>query len=327
MAGMGKRMRPHTLTVPKPLIEIAGKPIVQWLVEEIAAIVKDDLEEIAFVTGHFGKEVEDKLKKIAENLGARGSIYYQDEPLGTAHAIYCAEPALNGKIVVAFADTLFSAGFNMDEKADGIIWVKEVDDPSQFGVVKLDDNERVTEFIEKPTQPVSKQAIIGIYYFKIGETLRDEIKYLLDHKITVKGEYQLTDALENIRKKGGVLKTGVVEEWLDCGNVKATLEANKEVLNWLHDKEGSQNHQFKNTVVIPPCFFGEGCEIENAVIGPYVSVGNHVHVKSSVIANSIVLSNSFIENCVLQESFIGEEARAEGKPVSLDISSYSKVSL
>src|SRR5581483_5997999 len=202
MAGMGKRMRPHTLTVPKPLIPIAGKSIVQRLVEDITKVCGEKVEEVAYVVGRFGKEAEDSLVKVAESLGAKGSIHYQDEPLGTAHAIMCAKEALDGKVVVAFADTLFKADFTIDTGKDGIIWVSKIEDPRQFGVVKLDENDVITDFIEKPQTFVSDLAIIGIYYFKDGAYLRSELQYLLDNNIMEKGEFQLTNALENMKKKG-----------------------------------------------------------------------------------------------------------------------------
>ncbi|MBY0426847.1 MAG: nucleotidyltransferase family protein, partial [Cytophagales bacterium] len=138
MAGMGKRMRPHTLTVPKPLVPIAGKPIVTRLVEDIAKVCGQKIDEVAFIIGDFGKEVEKKLIDVAESIGAKGSIYYQDKPLGTAHAILCAKESLEGPVIVAFADTLFKADFKLDANQDGIIWVHKVEDPRPFGVVQLD---------------------------------------------------------------------------------------------------------------------------------------------------------------------------------------------
>src|ERR1043165_4986984 len=202
MAGAGKRIRTHTLTVPKPLIPVAGKPIVQWLVEDLIKTCKEKVTEIAYVIGDFGKEAEKNLLAIAENLGARGSIYYQDEPLGTAHAILCAKDALKGKIIVAFADTLFRADFTMDEDKDGIIWVNKIEDPRMFGVVKVNPQGIITDFVEKPQEFVSDLAIIGIYYFKDGANLRKEMQYLIDNDIKDKGEYQLTNAMENMRIKG-----------------------------------------------------------------------------------------------------------------------------
>ena len=152
MAGRGSRLRPHTLTVPKPLVPVAGKPIVQRLVEDIAGVCKEAVDEIAFIIGDFGDQVEKDLVAVAESLGAKGSIYYQDEALGTAHAIMCAEASLEGKVIVAFADTLFRADFQLDDEKDGIIWVNQIDDPSAFGVVKLNDDNVITDFDMKEVQ-------------------------------------------------------------------------------------------------------------------------------------------------------------------------------
>jgi glucose-1-phosphate thymidylyltransferase len=215
MAGMGKRMRPHTLTTPKPLIPIAGKPMVQRIVEDIIKVCDEPVDEIAFVVGHFGKEAENNLVAIAASLGAKGRICYQEEPLGTAHAIMCAKECLTGKVLVAFADTLFKADFKMDSSQEGIIWVQKVEDPKPFGVVKLNAENVITDFVEKPQEFVSDLAIIGIYYFKDGDYLKKELQYLLDNDIKEKGEYQLTNALENMKAKGTRFTPGKVTEWLD----------------------------------------------------------------------------------------------------------------
>ena len=230
MAGRGSRLRPHTLTVPKPLIPIAGKPIVQRLVEDISKVCDETVDEIAFIIGDFGNEIEKNLINIAESLGAKGTIYHQEEALGTAHAILCAKESLTGNVVVAFADTLFKADFTLDNSADGIIWVKQIENPSAFGVVKLNDSNEITDFIEKPETFVSDLAIIGIYYFSDGEKLSIELQYLIDNNIKEKGEFQLTNALENMKAKGVKFKPGEVTEWLDCGNKEVTVNTNNKVL-------------------------------------------------------------------------------------------------
>jgi len=230
MAGMGKRLRPHTLTTAKPLIHVAGKPIVEQLVEDIVAVCKTKVNEIAFVTGRFGEEVEQRLIAVAEQLGARGSIHYQDEALGTAHAILCAAELLNGPVTVAFADTLFIADFTLDANADGVLWVQKIDDPRQFGVVVLNSDGVITDFKEKPQEFISDLAMIGIYYFKNGEILRNELQYLIEHNIRNGGEYQLPDALRNMMKKGFRFVPGTVDDWMDCGNKQALVETNSRYL-------------------------------------------------------------------------------------------------
>lgn len=320
MAGRGSRLRPHTLTVPKPLVPVGGKPIVHRLVQDIAKTSTEKIEEIAFVIGDFGKEVETELIKVAEQLGAKGSIYCQDKALGTAHAVLCAADSLSGPVVVAFADTLFKADFTLDADADGILWVSQIDDPSAFGVVKLNDEGIITDFVEKPETFVSDLAMIGIYYFKDGGKLKYELQYLIDNGIIKGGEYQLPDALKNLTKKGAKFKPGKVTEWLDCGNKKVTVHTNQRVLEFDKDKDLiSADLVMKNSVVVPPCFIGEHVVIENAVVGPHVSLGRGTTVKNSVVTNSIVQKNAMITNSILQDSMIGNNAKilSHGKVISI----------
>jgi glucose-1-phosphate thymidylyltransferase len=194
MAGRGSRLRPHTLTVPKPLVPVGGKPIVERLAEDIVAMSSEKVEEIAFIIGDFGAETEQQLLEIAERLGAKGHICHQDEPLGTAHAILCGQQCLEGPVVVAFADTLFRADFTIDPSADGVLFVKQVDNPSAFGVVVTDERGAITEYVEKPETFVSDLAMIGIYAFQDGTRLKAELQRLIDENIIKGGEYQLPDA-------------------------------------------------------------------------------------------------------------------------------------
>lgn len=328
MAGKGKRMRPHTLTVPKPLISVAGKPIVQRLVEDITKVCGEKVEEIAFVIGpDFGKEVEQTLIKIAEGQGAKGSIYYQEKALGTAHAIMCAEKAITGKTVIAFADTLFKADFVMNTEKEGVIWVQKIEDPRQFGVVKLDSNGVITDFVEKPEQFVSDLAIIGIYYFKDGDNLKKELKYLLDNNITEKGEFQLTNALENMKRKGIKFEPGKVTEWLDCGNKDATVYTNQRVLEFEKGKPilRGKNIEIKNSIVIEPCFIGDNVKLSNSIIGPHVSIGANSIVEASIIKNSIIQSTSKIGNANINNSMLGEGAEVKGRSLDLSISDYTQI--
>lgn len=326
MAGMGKRMRPHTLTVPKPLIPVAGKPIVQRLVEDIIKVCGEKVSEIAFVVGRFGEDVEKNLVSIAESLGAKGSIFYQDEALGTAHAIMCAKECLTGKVVVAFADTLFKADFVMDSSQDGIIWVQRIDDPRQFGVVKLNDQNVITDFVEKPQEFVSDLAIIGIYYFKDGEYLRSELQYLLDNDIKDKGEFQLTNALENMKQKGTRFVPGKVTEWLDCGNKDATVYTNQRVLEFDREKKLiSDKAKIEQSIIIPPCFIGDDVVITNSVIGPHVSIGKGSVISSSVISNSIIQTGAKASNVVVTNSMVGNSAELKGVAKDLSVGDYNQI--
>lgn len=328
MAGKGKRMRPHTLTVPKPLITVAGKPIVQRLVEDITKVCGQKVEEIAYVIGpDFGKEVEQNLIKIAEGQGAKGSIYYQEKALGTAHAIMCAKPSITGKTVVAFADTLFKADFVMDTEKEGVIWVQKIEDPRQFGVVKLNNAGVITDFVEKPEQFVSDLAIIGIYYFKDGDNLKKELQYLLDNDIKEKGEYQLTNALENMKAKGIKFEPGKVTEWLDCGNKDATVYTNQRLLEFDNGKPGlrGKNIELSGSIIIEPCFIGDNVKISHSIVGPYVSIGSNTVVESSIIKNSIVQSSAKVINSNINNSMLGEGAEVKGKPLDLSISDYTQI--
>lgn len=329
MAGRGSRLRPHTLTVPKPLIPIAGKPIVHRLVEDIAGVINQDIEEIAFIIHKdFGDQVPKDLIAIAEKLGAKGTIYYQEQPLGTAHAIMSAKDSMSGPIVVAYADTLFRADFTLDTTADSVIWVKQVDDPSAFGVVKLNERNEIVDFVEKPKEYVSDLAIIGIYYFKSGETLRDELQYLLDNNIVKGGEYQLTDGLENMKQKGMKFVPGKVDEWMDCGNKNVTVETNSRMLGFLHhDGENmvASSVTLDNSTIIPPCCIGDNVVLKNATVGPNVSLGANTRVENSTLKNSLVQSNAVIKNAVLDNAMIGNHAVFNGKFTSISIGDYSVI--
>ncbi|WP_395046223.1 sugar phosphate nucleotidyltransferase [Flavobacterium sp.] len=327
MAGRGSRLRPHTLTIPKPLIPIAGKPIVHRLVEDIAGVINQKIDEIAFIIHKdFGKQVEKDLIAIAEKLGSKGTIYYQNEALGTAHAIMCAKDSMTGPIVVAYADTLFRADFTLDTSADSVIWVKQVEDPSAFGVVQLNENNQIVDFVEKPTEFVSDLAIIGIYYFKSGEALRSELQYLLDNNVVKGGEYQLTDGLENMKQKGMKFVPGKVDEWMDCGNKNVTVETNSRLLGFLHN-DGihlvDYDVKSENSTIIPPCYIGEDVVLINATVGPNVSLGRGTHVVNSTIKNSLVQTHAHIKNAKLDNAMIGNHASFDGNFTSISIGDYS----
>lgn len=327
MAGRGSRLRPHTLTVPKPLLPIAGKPMVQRLVEDLVESLPEKIEEIAFVIGDFGKAVEEKLAKIAAGVGASCSIYYQDEPLGPGHAILCAKESISGKCIVAFSDTLFKANFSFNTEEDGIIWVQKVEDPSSFGVVKVDEDNYITDFVEKSPVFVSDLAIVGLYYLKNGDRLRDTLQHMVDNDIRDKGEFQITTALEILKKEGAKFKPAQIEEWLDCGNVQNVLDTNRRILELKESKEKLQSDTVKveNAVIIPPASIGENVQIENSVIGPYVSIGNNSVIRNSVINNTIIQDETTIENANFSFSMIGNKVDYQGKSSELSLGDFTKV--
>ena len=329
MAGRGSRLRPHSLTVPKPLIPVAGTPIVHRLVSDIAKVLGEPIEEVAFVLGDpafFGEEVVESLKELAEGLGAKASIYRQDQPLGTGHAIMCAKDSLSGPAVIAYADTLIRADFDLDKSADSVIWVKQVDQPEAYGVVKLNENQEIVELVEKPEQFVSDLAVIGIYYFKNVGQLKDELQLVLDNNIINGGEYQINDGIKQMMAKGMKFVPGKVDEWMDCGNKAVTLETNMRMLGFL-EKDGealiSNSVQLDNANIIEPCFIGENVVLKDTTVGPFVSIGNNTTVVNSTIKNSLIQTNSKISNANLDNAMIGNHVVFDGKFEAISIGDYS----
>ncbi|MDX1754037.1 MAG: sugar phosphate nucleotidyltransferase [Salinimicrobium sediminis] len=327
MAGRGSRLRPHTLTTPKPLIPIAGKPIVHRLVEDIAKVLDEKVDEIAFIIGEdFGEKVETDLKNIAQTLGAKGTIYYQDKPLGTGHAIMCAKDSLKGPAVIAYADTLFKADFTLDKEADGVIWVKQVENPSAYGVVQLNEKREIVDLVEKPAEFVSDLAVIGIYYFRDVAVLKKELQGVLDNNIIRGGEYQINDGIEAMKSKGARFVPGKVDEWMDCGNKQVTVETNTRMLGFLkNDGEElvASNVEMENSEIIEPCFIGENVVLKNAKIGPNVSIGNGTKIINSSVKNSLIQTFAEVENADLNNAMIGNFAKFNGEFTEISIGDYS----
>lgn len=327
MAGRGSRLRPHTLTVPKPLIPVAGKPIVHRLVEDIAGVLNQPIDEVAFIIHEsFGKQVENELIAIAQKLGAKGTIYYQNEALGTGHAIMCAKESLSGPAVIAYADTLIRADFDLDTTADSVIWVKQVDQPEAFGVVNLNVNGEIIELVEKPKEFVSDLAVIGIYFFKDVAVLKNELQSVLDNNIIHGGEYQINDGIKQMMAKGMKFVTGQVDEWMDCGNKDVTVETNTRMLGFLHqdgEELVSKTVKLENATIIPPCYIGEDVVLINATVGPNVSLGKGCHVVDSTIKNSLIQTYAHIKNASLDNAMIGNHASFDGKFTSISIGDYS----
>ena len=327
MAGRGSRLRPHTLTVPKPLIPVAGKPIVHRLVEDIAGVLDQKIEEVAFIIHEsFGKKVEEELIAIAQKLGAKGTIYYQNEALGTGHAIMCAKDSLSGPAVIAYADTLIRADFDLDTSADSVIWVKQVDKPEAFGVINLNQSNEIVELVEKPKEFVSDLAVIGIYYFKDVAVLRDELQLVIDNNIIHGGEYQINDGIKQMMAKGMKFVPGKVDEWMDCGNKDVTVDTNTRMLGFLHN-DGVHLIDYdvkqENSTIIPPCYIGEDVVLVNATVGPNVSLGKGCHVIDSTIKNSLVQTHSHIKNAKLDNAMIGNYVNYDGNFTSISIGDYS----
>ena len=329
MAGRGSRLRPHSLTTPKPLIPIANQPIVHRLVKDIARILSEPVDEIAFILGDpafFGDDVVKSLEELAQGLGAKASIYRQLEPLGTGHAIMCAEPSLSGPAVVAYADTLIRASFELDPAADAVIWTKQVEKPEAYGVVKLNEKEEIVELVEKPQQFVSDQAVIGIYYFKEIADLKKELQFVIDNEIINGGEYQINDGIKRMMASGNVFKTGTVDEWMDCGNKVVAIETNQRIMSFM-EKDGSEELNSQPTLqdskIIPPCVIDSSVVLKNSTVGPHVSIGAGSVIENCTISNSLIQKDSVIKNATLEEAMIGNHVKYDGKFTRISIGDYT----
>lgn len=309
MAGRGTRLRPHTLTLPKPLLKIAGKTIIEWIVEEIKNSTRSPIDSIHYVIGDFGKETENLLINIAEKIGCHGFIHYQHEPLGTAHAIYCASEALEGEVFIAFADTIFKGRIEIDPNVDGIIWTMLVNDPEKYGVVRTDINGMITEFVEKPRNFVSKNAIVGLYFFKQAENLRSEIKKMIDNDFKENNEYQLTNCLEELKNKGDMLKCAELDEWLDCGNMGELIATNRR-LNMLNGVD---------------YLVGENCNLVSTEISGFSTIGDSVECTNSTIENCIIYDNSCLENCNITDSIIGKNCVVKNFSGKINLGDFSVI--
>ncbi len=310
MAGRGTRLRPHTLNLPKPLMKMAGKTMIEWIVEEIKNSSSDQIDEIHFIIGDFGKEVESLLIATARLIGCEGYIHYQLEPLGTGHAIYCAREVLKGPVFIVFADTIFKGKINIDTQVDGIIWTMQVNEPEKYGVVKYDNNRIITDFIEKPKEPVSNDAIVGLYYFKEGEKLRKEIDFLVDNDLKENNEFQITNCLESLKEKGFLLKSCSLDEWLDCGNKQELLKTHRRLLEI----------EFSDT----KNYIDNTSNVDNSTIGEGVSIEGNVTIKNSKLENCIIYTNSVITNSDLSNAIIGNNVIINNLKGSAFLGDYSE---
>ena len=328
MAGRGTRVRPHSHVTPKPLLSVKGRSIVERMVDTFAQVMPTVPDEGVFVLGpDFGSEIRDQLTALCEDRDMTAQFAVQEESLGTAHAVGCAEAHLEGDGIVVFADTLFQIdeAVTFDDEADVVAFVREVEDPSRFGVA-VRDGEHVTKLVEKPDEPISNEALIGIYYVRDLADLKTEIDYLIENDMRGKGgEYQLTDAFDRRLQKGDTFTTASVDAWMDCGTIPALLETTGRVL----DRESDDLHQgtVKNSVVHDPVYVGPEATIENAVVGPHVSVEEGATVKNAVLRDSIVFAEGMVENAVLADSVVGRHAAVDQGIDSLNVGDHSQINV
>jgi len=328
MAGRGTRVRPHSHVTPKPLLSVKGRTIVERIVDTFARVLPEVPDEGVFVLGpDFGQEIRDQLTTICEERDMEAHFAVQHEALGTAHAVGCADEHLQGDGVLVFADTLFHRedDIEIDDEADVVAFVREVDDPRRFGIA-VRDGERVTELIEKPDDPVTNEALVGIYYVRDLARLKSEIDHLIDNDLMGKGdEYHLTDALDRRLQKDDYFTTAEVDAWMDCGTIPALLETTGRILE--HESDDLKHGTVTNSVLHEPVYVGPGATIEDAVVGPHVSVEAGATVENTVVRNSIVFQEAEVRNAVLGDSVVGRYAEVEQRRQSLNVGDHSQMNV
>lgn len=331
MAGRGSRLRPQTFITPKPLVNVAGKPILEQLLNDLMKLIEEPVQEIVFIIGPpiiFDNNIVNQLKKLAKKYKSKPTICRQLKPLGTGDAVLCAKDHLNGKAFVIYPDTLVRFNNNFDKSADVIIWTKKVKNPREYGVVKLDTRNQIVDLIEHPQKFVSDLAVIGIYYFKKIQILKDQLEKALELKKNTDREFYINDGILKLIEIGLKIKPCKVSAWLDCGNVNKAIEANNKMLSF-HKNDNtkmiSDKNKLINSKIIEPCYIGDNAFIENSTIGPFVSLGNDTRIKDSEIRNSIVQSNSEIINARIKNSMIGRFCKYNGKSNQINIGDYSEL--
>ncbi|TET17939.1 MAG: nucleotidyl transferase [Candidatus Cloacimonadota bacterium] len=316
VAGFGKRLRPHTLTKAKVLLTIAGKPILSYIIDELLNL---PINEFIFIVGHCGKQIE---TFIQDNYSLNAQFVYQEEQRGLGHAVYLSKDFIepDDDMLIILGDTLFEADLTAIIASDiSLIGVKEVKDPSRFGVVQM-KQDRVQNLVEKPNKPPSNLAIVGIYFIKQSMQLIQALEYTISRGITTKGEIQLTDALHYLVQQGNQMSVFKVQGWFDCGKPETLLATNRYLLEKYHHTTAIEGSPVK-----PPVFIGNGVTIEGSTIGPFVSISDGCIIEDTIISNSIVYDNSVIKSCNLVNSIIGSSSVVKGANQMLNIGDFSTI--
>lgn len=321
MAGMGTRLRPLTLNTPKPLLKLSGKTILERIIENISYTVSEQITDIAFIVGNFSDDIINQVKNLSIQENIKKYIFVQSEPLGTAHAIYQAKSLLSGSVIIAYADTIFEANFKLNEEFDGIILTKQVENPQLYGVVQK-QNDLITNFVEKPKNFISNEAIIGVYYFKNAEILLNKIELLLNNNIRENNEFQITNALQMLIDDKQKFSSQIVKHWLDCGTLQMLLNTNKHLLE---NRNYTKNEFiYENSLIIEPCYIGKNVKISNSIVGPYTTLEDNTIITNSVISNSIIYNNSSLTNANIINSIIGNNANISYKQNTIYLGDYAK---
>ena len=316
-AGVGTRLRPHTHTMPKALVQVAGKPILGYILDELSVL---DVEELIIIVGYMG----DKIKNYVDTHYNFKTIYVvQKQRLGLGHAINLARDYVEGQpVLITLDDTIFEMDLvTIVQDGYSYIGAKEVDDPRRFGIIEL-ENGFIKRLIEKPENPPTNTAIVGVYYIQNSSLLFECLQNLIDGDIRTKNEYQLTDGLQMMLERGEKLKVASVSGWHDCGKPETLLATNRYLL-----QKQSPNYSLSNSIIIPPVFIADTAEIENSLIGPYVSIAGGSKVNQAIIKDSIINENATVENVLLTQSLIGENALVRGQHSRLNVGDSSQIEL
>ena len=322
VAGAGTRLRPHTYTQPKPLIPVAGKTIISFIIDQLLEVGVDDF---VFIIGHLGEKIRNYISREYPDL--KSTFVLQNERHGLGHAIWTARDAIGDaeEIFIVLGDTIFDVDLKkMLEEDSSTLGIKKISDPRNFGVVEFDSDGIVTRVVEKPKIPKSDMAIVGLYKINEVKSLLDCIAYNIDNNIQTLGEYQLTDGIQRMIENGVQFKTIQVTNWFDCGKKEILLETNQMLL----DKDGYASYDlpnFDNTIIVHPVSIGKNCKIANSIIGPHVTIGNNTTINYSVVQNSIIGSYALIEEVVLKQSVVGSDAAIKGLSQSLNIGDNTEI--
>ncbi|MBI9070845.1 MAG: NTP transferase domain-containing protein [Melioribacteraceae bacterium] len=319
VAGFGTRLKPHTFSLPKVLVNVGGKPILGHILDKL---VEEKITDVTFIIGYLGEKIKVYVNTIYPQINAE--YVEQKEMLGLGHAIHTAITTLNHEeIFIILGDMIFDADFRKFlQNPTSVLGVKEVDDASKYGVAILNEDGIIEKLVEKPSDPISNLALVGIYYIKDAKLLEDCLNELVEKDIRTKGELQLTDALQLLIDKGEKIKTSKIEGWFDCGNQETLLLTNKFLLS-----KNSVSTRRENVVIIPPVFIAENAKVENSVIGPNATISDNCEVLNSNIKNSIISSNAKVENSLLEDSLVGPYAVVKGKTKKVNIGESAEIEI
>ena len=322
VAGVGIRLRPHTYTQPKPLIPVAGKTIMSFIIENLLAVGVDDF---VFIIGYMGEKIKNYVEQKFPDI--KKEFVTQEKRLGSAHAIWTAKDLIKdaSEVFIVFGDTIVGVDLNeIIDDPNSCLAVKVVEDPREFGVVELDNDKIVKRVVEKPSIPKSNMAMVGMYKIKEVDLLLAVIENNIEKEILTHDEYQLTDAIMKMIESGTRFSTVTVDNWFDCGKKEVLLETNAMLL----DREGYASNNlpnYYNSIIIHPVSIGKNCDIKNSIIGPHVSIGNNTAINNSIVSSSIIGSYSRIEEVVLRESLVGSDAAIKGIRQSLNIGDNTEI--